>query len=817
MFELLTYFLSPRSHRLWFKEFMSLWDTYGYPPWTSDIMILMSLTAELSVGEIDWTPYIPTIFTRILRSLDLPVSYKRMKSSKNESLCMQSSASWIVYMLGPNSIAWKYLSSLMSTIESYLHPANSGKWVNTIAELLVQLPKYFTDRLIFERYKNHPWKRPIPEEHRLTEDCITKFVECLKPVVLQMMYSRSNSNDISRVFKLLADLRPELIIPSVIERVYTTLDIITEPHKLTASLTALNSISNALATGSASSKTHIIPLLFQLLPAIDPNDFRKTSVTLQYFSYQTILIPFVDCSKASQFYDDLTEDEHLICEQTAMFEDFVLQYLDRIFLMIESFSYESTRMEHSHLDGIKSKVETAAEALIQASCHAILGQCSQEILDSATKKFVNYIKTHLFDPKMTVLASVTRTIARVNGKNLFKMLMPYLLETLNNYLNDTEGVEQMEKLSDEFLYHLTLLVYLVRGSPTELKNYIPQIIPFCDRILLCKCKVTNHNAAQIITNMIHNLSILQTTDIQTVPEAYTKPLNEFLPIRFWGYKPKECNLNWFVPGEEERKICEEILWHYLLPILENFEKYIAGESAISREEMTLSLTVLTGLLRCYNFLPNWQEEPIQLYESVVKCSPYKLSLGFENLVINMPDGRNVRLAITDVLDRLQKKILEQSPDDVKSLKQLIAVWERLYLKRHINESFEVQMKGYNQSKKFQEYKLVKKRRDIRAVVATRVLIQQDVRDELSGVAFTSTHKKIMLNLLELSVSQYPHVRSIAQSKLFSSFQSFAFSYKQVLENIVQYLQVDPNENHEVFKGALYLVATNRRAKLIVSF
>lgn len=37
-----------------------------------------------------------------------------------------------------------------------------------------------------------------------------------------------NTNDVGKVFKHLADLRPELIIPEIIERVYTTLVSVTD-------------------------------------------------------------------------------------------------------------------------------------------------------------------------------------------------------------------------------------------------------------------------------------------------------------------------------------------------------------------------------------------------------------------------------------------------------------------------------------------------------------------------------------------------------------------------------------------------------------
>lgn len=58
-----------------------------------DVMNLLAITASQNVGHIDWEPYIPMIFTRLLRSLDLPVCYKSMKSARNQTLWSSSVAS----------------------------------------------------------------------------------------------------------------------------------------------------------------------------------------------------------------------------------------------------------------------------------------------------------------------------------------------------------------------------------------------------------------------------------------------------------------------------------------------------------------------------------------------------------------------------------------------------------------------------------------------------------------------------------------------------------------------------------------------------
>ena len=52
-------------------------------------------------------------------------------------------------------------------------------------------------------------------------------------------------------------------------------------------------------------------------------------VAFQLISIYCTIIPIVDSSQAGQFFNDMTEEERLICSQTAQFEDFFVQFLDR--------------------------------------------------------------------------------------------------------------------------------------------------------------------------------------------------------------------------------------------------------------------------------------------------------------------------------------------------------------------------------------------------------------------------------------------------------------------------------------------------------
>lgn len=629
-----------------------------------------------------------------------------------------------------------------------------------------------------------------------------------------------NPADVGQIFKHLADLRPELIIPTVIERVYQTLDSLTEPHKMTASLQCLVSVSRAMVSGHNGytlGKTHVIPILYATLPGIDSNDFRKTTITLEFLTSFALLVPIIDCSKAGLYWDDMTEEEMLICDQTAEFEGFVLQYLDKVFTLIESSSQESIRMEQSDIDNLRSKLESVAEASLQSSTHGILGQCSEEIIGSATRKVIDFIKSHQFEPRVAahLVASLVRVFSRICGPDMRKLFIPFLLERINNYIIDHEDIATVDKQSDEFLYYIILLTSAVRGNPAEVVLFVDEVIPIIDRISKFKCKTTNKYSNAILLNILTNVSTLQTLDVRSSPESFCKPLKEFLPVRHWGSK-SSAPITWYVPGEAAKAVCQMVIHRYLPPLLAQFDKYVAGELELTRDEILRDTSIVLALLKCPNLLPNWNtEEKIKVVDATIDSAQFRIKLGFEHLAITMPDGQNVRMAVIKCITKLQDKVLSSYEDDIKSQKAIILIWERVHMRKQYTTPFDMQHKSFKLLKFFQEYTMIKKRRDIRAIQATRVLMQQDCRDELSRPDFTQTHLDIIHKLLQLSTSHYSNVRQLAQAKLFNLLTTYQHSEKCILTEVERYLALDSNKEHESFKGILYVIGGTRRGRLIV--
>lgn len=339
---------------------------------------------------------------------------------------------------------------------------------------------------------------------------------------------------------------------------------------------------------------------------------------------------------------------------------------------------------------------------------------------------INYVKNNALEPRVagTAMSILCKVFARVNPKEIYHALIPYITEIIETHFAEFDDAFSIEKQNDDFLYYVQILSNLIRGDPIEIQKYVDTLLPIIDKLLKCKCKSTSRNGANMIGSLLNILSVIQINDVKTVPEAYEKSLKEFLPIRHWGRKMnRDEKFEWFIPSEKERVLCEKIIHYYLLPILDGFEKYINGSLEISRDDMLLSLCIISSILKCNNFLDNWNEEPIKLVVSnVVELKPFNLVLGYENLCVKMPDKSNIRKAIVDVLEKLQTKLLQDSEDDIKSFRQLISIWEKIHIKMNSAQGYDSQIKNYQISKQFQEYKLCKVRKDIRAINATRVSI-----------------------------------------------------------------------------------------------
>uniref|UniRef100_A0A8C2YY84 Proteasome activator subunit 4 n=1 Tax=Cyclopterus lumpus TaxID=8103 RepID=A0A8C2YY84_CYCLU len=333
--------LHDKGFKLWFDELITLWlSVQNLPSWELHLVNLFARLANDNIGYIDWDPHISKVcflfyFQHPLRSL------KRLFFS-----FVAHAHVWpdiydlthgVYFMGGPSKQAQAQLSGLFNSITSFFHPSNHGRWLMKLMKLLQRLPASVVRRLHRERYRKPTWLTPIPESHKLTEEDITCFVKSMMQPVLLAMFSKTGSLDAAQALQNLALMRPELVIPPVLEKTYPALETLTEPHQLTATLSCMIGVARSLVSGGQrfpEGPTHMLPLLMRALPGVDPNDFSKCMITFQFIATFVTLVPLVDCSSALHERTDLTEVEREMCSASAEFEDFVLQFMDRHLLYL---------------------------------------------------------------------------------------------------------------------------------------------------------------------------------------------------------------------------------------------------------------------------------------------------------------------------------------------------------------------------------------------------------------------------------------------------------------------------------------------------
>lgn len=810
------------GYKLWFEEIMSLWEVYQNANiWENSVMILIANLAECNVGYIDWDKYIPIMYVRFLRTLQLPVTYKQRKSGKQHKMDTAAIAQWIVCTLGPSEIAFYNLEKFMQTLESYFHSANNGRWSPKLRELLRRLAHSFVRRVHFERYAKPSWQLNTPQSHRLTDAHIERFVLLMRPCTEHAIFSTVlNSMDVRLALNDLASLRADLIVPGVLTRVYAAMDSLTEPHRLTSAVMSLVVVSRYMVLGAElnypDGPTHVIPLLMALLPGIDPNDSRKSFVAFNLIGNLASMAPMVDSSAAANYYDDLTEEEHAVCEASAAYEDFVLQFVDRMCTFVVARSVEFVRHEQADDDmDAKSPAEKIAEGAVTIVVTTVLGQCSPRIFTAALRKVFNFATDRVLEAKVSgkLLALFCRAFSFVNPVNTLHMFVPHLCNTIKQLLADIDDKND-DNLNEELLYNLVLLAEGVDGR-NHLIPYMDELISILDTLLHMKSLPGIKLGNKMLSLIMQSLSTIRPTEYCSLNQPISDDVRDCLTIREWGKAGDLENLkvSWFVPGKEEVGWVQQLVNRYLVPELEILTKYINGGTTSTREDLRRSFRIIISTLSASTVFPAWEEPQLKLIESSVDIEPIDLTTGIEHWV-KLPDGRNVRKAIATTIHLVQKKILENDESDTKNLLLIVNIMELLLMNKQ-RCKYDARFRQFAQVKSMLQDYLRGPKKHLRHLLIDRAFLQLDLRLSLCNNAFTETHKMLLLDLFDLAVCRYSVIRVAAQTRIHKVIASTAFVYKILMPNIHEILKLDTTEHHDRFKGCLYVLLGPKSQSLIV--
>ncbi|XP_075999758.1 proteasome activator complex subunit 4B [Genypterus blacodes] len=804
--------MPPEEHsqafQLWFGELMTLWvSVQNQPSWEGHLVNLFARLANDNIGYVDWTPYIPTIFTRILRSLNLPVGVSQMVAPRylTNSYDIGHLVLWITALLGgPGNPGQKELTCLFNSIASFYHPSNHGRWQTRLMRLLQRLPASVVRRVHRERYAEPNWITLVPECQRLTDTDLREFTSSLIGATLLAMFSKTGSTDAAYTLQNLALLTPELAIAPVLERTYAAIETLTEPHTLTATLSCMIGMARSLVSANnhyPEGRRHVLPLLMGSLPGVDPNDFSKCMITFQFIATFTTLVPLVDCSSAPSRHSDLTEIEKELCFASAEFEDFILQFLDRCFALIDSSTLEQTRDEME--TDTQTQLESLVELGLSSTVSTILTQCSIEIYKVALQKVHNFATSNIFETCVSgrMVADMCRAVAKCHPAESLRLFVPHCCSVIF-HITDNEELQNEESLDKELLWNLQLLSEVTRVDGEQLLKYqgdLECVLRTCVRL---RCKRAYTLACSLLEHTLRSLSLIYPTECRSTPGGF----DTNLPIRDWGRAGNVAALGvcWHVPSQEEENFVFQLLSRLLQPELQRIKEHITGAHPMSREELLQSLAVVHHcLLGAASMLPPLDGPHVpDLIPSMVNLGETKLHIG-----VDYDDSReNYRESICQTMRLLLHHILERSEDDTKSLFVIIEIISDLMFFRGTHKKdFDSRWKSFTLVKKSMENRLYGKKQHIRALLVDRVLLQHEMRMlVVEGIEYKVVHQELLCDLLLLSTSTYSQVRSRAQNVLTTALATYSFSYRDLTTRIIQLLSPqNTTGTQQQLKGALY--------------
>ncbi|CAF4225353.1 unnamed protein product, partial [Adineta steineri] len=545
------------------------------------------------------------IFTRILKSFSLPVANVQVSTqSQNYSLSVIST--WIVAMMGNGSSCLQYLRDLFTAIKSFYHPSNTGDFQQDLVSFLSKLSQAFVDRVHLERKPDRIWHFNPPQNYRITETDITDFVNCVKECVFISIFNKAHLEEAAKACQCLSQLRPELIVPPLVELLFSSINSITEPHRFTSIITCLAGMTRQIVRQTpefSQGQTYVLPLLMAVLPGIDSNDFKKTAVTFQFLNAILMLVTCVDCSSAVNTRNDLTEIEKEVCLSTGKFEDFISEFLNRTFQMIDTLSTEMSDAVMLTHEANSEDQEAGQELTSMIS--GIVQQCSDKIFHMIREKITNFLAASSFSPKISkLLNGLVRSIIKGRPEETLKYLLPQTCERIEKIINQSDSSVLTDHKGDtELTWCLTLFSELVRARGDTLLIYKPMILSVFHQCIHIIHKESYEAVANAAKNLLKSLSYVYPTEYRLTTENIEEPFTDFLPIRAWGQHVEfdKLQVKFHVPNEDEVDFACEFVETFIYPELELLNEKC---SKMSNDERLRSLTIIRFIaIGCFRMVP----------------------------------------------------------------------------------------------------------------------------------------------------------------------------------------------------------------------
>ncbi|CAJ0904050.1 1258_t:CDS:10 [Entrophospora sp. SA101] len=859
----------------WLPTIFSFWYLIqGSSVFQTEFIDLMARVAEDNVVVENTDPKNIGIFTQVQaktifgsgqKMMDLPVgststgnnSLGRSTSSRIDSRAgsamllrkrgdkFKMLARFIVYTMFTTSeneeSTLTHLANMIQAIESFYHPSNFGRWTYSIVKFLQYLGWEFLKRWTDEQKSD--CKTPV--SRRLTPEIRRQFVLTLRGVTFLSMFGKDamSVGSSQASLKYLAWLEPSLIFPGLLERVYPSLETLTETHRTTSSISALSLLAIPLfsRTQYPAGGKHLAPLLHLIIPGIDMNDPIKTISSLVFVTHTLMGVPLSDLTDGNNdpssgfrwtgidIYerekDEMEidgEEENALCKAgTSEFEEWLAKFYRRIFTIFEYLPQQVRS---------KMNMETGLVTVLLHACEIVGNQLSEHLQSMALKMVIDFASTTILQNAIKPMGFLCSTLTNANKKKALAQFIPLCHSNISVELqhgaSSTPTTSSTHHIQSDTTLHWyqCILYHVVMTSGQDLLIHKKELLELANEMVQkCRSRKGYMWTGKFLRMMLIALTHTYPLEFRTVDiEHYQKNHH-----KYW-MEPGDLNnvnINWHVPTNEELDFAMEILDIFLQPTIKRIKELM--ETGIDEEGTVLSnremahefCRRLSVIRNCISGMTTLVEDDGEIEDSDFKDEdteaiyPTKsIPVGYCFTDKNDPRrqiARNLRREVGEFLHQLVTYFRTKREDDVDSLKIILKMTKLYLTDRGVEKyKFDSVRRGYQYSKgmlktphhdkKYPRYLLVKR------------TYQQHLcrlKQNSFGRSRAKLHDDLLKDLAELSLSSYSEIRRIAQSYLTNASRCFIGAKPLIIPILLKALEPGEHSNSERMKGALYLLGS----------
>jgi proteasome activator subunit 4 len=533
-------------------------------------------------------------------------------------------------------------------------------------------------------------------------------------------------------------------------------------------------------------------------------------------------MPVVDCSDAPLVREDLTEEERELCSATASLEGIIDQVLQKCYSVIETygsvFNPANTRqfsMEHSVQ---KSTEELLSERGLYVIFRSLTKNCSTQIYKQALHSFFDFMKDTVFDSRtaMDSICRVASIFVNVNPRYAFPIFLNYAWENLKK-LTTEESLKEEELNSATVWYYSLVCELLQRVKGDVVVEMKDQILPVLHILLQFHCKDAFLRGVYALEGLLYNLTSVYSDMEEYYLNVNDQPFEQYLPIRNWAkiVKKNNWNMKWHVPSPAEIELTKELIDTYLVASIKQLRQAKNLTETIMLKYTSIVQHCVSG---ASSLMPFFDGEFINVLDSefprpLLPCTTMPHNV--ERLVA--PDGSNLRRFVYEEVKKLALWMLEHRSNDTKNFSMIINTIKPLLLMNGIDPlQFTIRQTQHAMKKRILHDPIRGFAATIETTVEETIAFSHQRRLMYRQVnRITNLHKDALSLLVKLATSAYADTRVRAQQVLDMFLSNVPYSFRLIVDQVLDIIKNQKNVSHEEFKGALYILINGKRRAIVL--